>query len=387
MVKSKEKLNQGKEEKVVDEAEEKRRSKIRSRIIDDYTTPEARQHLQERFKAIEASEKKKDELCVAEEELLNKYLGCMMGLAVGDALGGTLEFSPPGGPGKKLTEIVGGGPHNLKPGEWTDDTSMALCLAESLVTKKKFDLFDQMKYYIAWYREGKFCTRDKIFDVGETVAEALVNFEKDPSEPMAGSTDKYSSGNGSLMRLASVPLFYFSDKRKTEYFAGLSSITTHGSKICEDACSYFSLLIFAALEGRTKEEILKPDLVNDAQSSFCEEILPIIQGSYKEKEPPQIRGTGYVVQSLEAALWAFYKSDNFKDGALLAANLGEDADTTTAVYGQLAGAYYDITDIPSEWIDIIFEKDLILEMAKKLFYTIPQDPRWFKFDYSDKIII
>ncbi|MFC1744440.1 ADP-ribosylglycohydrolase family protein [Candidatus Riflebacteria bacterium] len=327
------------------------------------------------------------EMCVEEKTLLDKYLGCMMGLAVGDALGGTLEFTSPGGSGEKLTGIVGGGPHNLKPGEWTDDTSMALCLAESLVTRKRFDLFDQMNNYLAWFRHGKFCTREKIFDVGETVAEALENFEKDPSDPMAGPTKKSSSGNGSLMRLAPVPLFYFSDRRKTEFFAGLSSVTTHGSKICEDACRYFSLLIFAALEDKPKEDILKPELVNNAQSAFCKEILPIIHGSYKEKEPPQICGTGYVVKSLEAALWAFYKSDNFKDGALLAANLGEDADTTAAVYGQLAGAYYDITEIPSEWIDIIFEKDLILEMAKNLFYTIPQDPRWFRFDYSDKIII
>jgi ADP-ribosyl-[dinitrogen reductase] hydrolase len=137
---------------------------------------------------------------------LERFKGCLLGLAVGDALGTTLEFRPPG-TFKPISDIVGGGPFRLKPGEWTDDTSMALCLAESLIEKNGFDPRDQMQRYVRWFREGYMSSNGRCFDIGNTTREALTRFER-TGNPFSGPKHETSAGNGSIMRLAAVPLFY-----------------------------------------------------------------------------------------------------------------------------------------------------------------------------------
>ena len=126
----------------------------------------------------------------------DRFRGCLLGLAVGNAVGTTLEFKPPGS-FKPISDMVGGGPFRLKPGEWTDDTSMALCLAESLIAKQCFDPSDQLQRYLKWYREGHLSSNGRCFDIGNTVRHALTRFEK-TGEPYSGSTDHSSAGNGSL---------------------------------------------------------------------------------------------------------------------------------------------------------------------------------------------
>jgi ADP-ribosylglycohydrolase len=137
-------------------------------------------------------------------ELLNRYRGAMLGLAAGDALGTTLEFQPRG-TFEPIIDMVGGGPFGLEPGQWTDDTSMALCLAESLIEQNDFDPADQMQRYVRWWRHGHWSSTGRCFDIGNTVSHALRIFER-TGEPLAGSTDPQSAGNGSLMRLAAVVL-------------------------------------------------------------------------------------------------------------------------------------------------------------------------------------
>jgi ADP-ribosylglycohydrolase len=128
-------------------------------------------------------------------------------------------------------------------------------------------------------------------------------------------------------------------------------------------------LILAALQGLSKEELLSDQTDRWVEVPLAPKIAAIAAGSFKRKQPPQIRGTGYVVDSLEAALWAFYHSHDFREGALLAVNLGDDADTTGAVYGQLAGAFYGEDNIPAVWRDTIAQRELILELADKLCAT------------------
>ena len=148
-------------------------------------------------------------MTIAAVTRLARYRGAILGLAAGDALGTTLEFTTPG-TFKPVTDIVGGGPFHLKAGEWTDDTSMMLCLAESLLECGKFDPIDQLRLYVKWKRTGHNSSNGRCFDIGGTVMKALARFER-LSEPYAGSTDAYSAGNGSLMRLAPVPLFFAHD--------------------------------------------------------------------------------------------------------------------------------------------------------------------------------
>lgn len=281
-------------------------------------------------------------------EQLERIRGCLLGLATGDALGTTLEFQPPGS-FTPIDDIVGGGPFGLDPGDWTDDTSMALCLAESLIERQGFDPIDQLERYVRWWRHGHLSSTGRCFDIGNTVQDALARFER-TREPYCGSADPWSAGNGSIMRLAPVPLFYA--RRPTEAIqrSGESSQTTHQAVAAIDACRYLGGLLVGAVNGTSKEELLaerySPIPGYWSKHPLVDEIDEIAAGSFVQKSPPEIKGTGYVVESLEAALWALHHGDSFREGALLAVNLGDDADTTGAVYGQLAGAVYGERGIP-----------------------------------------
>jgi ADP-ribosyl-[dinitrogen reductase] hydrolase len=301
----------------------------------------------------------------------DRYRGALLGLAVGDALGTTLEFKTPG-TFKPIADLVGGGPFGLKPGQWTDDTSMALCLAESLIEKCGFDPKDQMDRYCRWWKEGYLSSTGTCFDIGTTVRTALAHYLRS-GEPFAGSTDPLTAGNGSLMRLAPVPLAFRRDFELAIHNGGESSRTTHAAPTTIDACRYFAGLLLGALEGRSKEELLSsfsypaPDGEYWKCHPLSPEIAEIANGSFKQKEPPAIIRNGFVVRSLEAALWAFYRSDSFRDGALCAVNLGDDADTTGAIYRQLAGAFYGVNAIPGEWIERLTMREFIRETADALF--------------------
>jgi ADP-ribosyl-[dinitrogen reductase] hydrolase len=302
-------------------------------------------------------------------EELERYRGCLLGLAVGDAVGTALEFRQPGS-FAPITDMVGVGPFGLKPGQWTDDTSMALCLAESLIEKQGFDPSDQMRRYVRWWKEGHLSCTGYCFDIGNATRAALQNFLR-TGNALSGSTDPYSAGNGSIMRLAPVPMFFAADPERAIEFAAESSRTTHGAATAVDACRYFAALIVGALAGVGKEELLSDHFFAVKgywkDRPLAGEIDQIASGSFRKKAPPEIKGAGYVVQSLEAALWAFNKSESFREGCLLAANLGDDADTTAAVYGQLAGAFYGESGIPSEWIEKLAMKDQIISFADRLF--------------------
>lgn len=300
---------------------------------------------------------------------IQRYRGCLLGLAVGDALGTSLEFKPPGR-FKPITDMIGGGPFNLNPGQWTDDTSMALCLAESLIECRGFNPKDQMERYVRWWKEGHLSSTGACFDIGNTTRTALSAFLK-TGNSTSGQTDAYSAGNGSLMRLAPVPLFYAGNPREAIDKSGESSRTTHGAPAAIDACRYYGALIVGALNGKNKEAILSdhycPVPGYWQEKPLVPEIAAIAKGSFKYKNPPQIRGSGYVVQSLEAALWAFYQSDSFEEGCLMGINLGDDADTTGGIYGQLAGAYYGQEQIKNEWIAILHGKDILQKYAEILY--------------------
>ncbi len=306
------------------------------------------------------------------ESTKRRFRGSLIGLAAGDALGTTLEFRDPG-TFEPINDIVGGGEFALEPGQWTDDTSMALCLAESLIECGGFDARHQMDLYVRWYEEGYLSSNGRCFDIGNTVSDALHKFLR-TGEPFAGSTDPLSAGNGSLMRLAPISMFYADDLLKTVEFAAASSRTTHGCTEAVDACRLYSYMLFHALNGASKETILS-ELTTDGNgvwttSPLCESIDSVARGSYRYREPPTIKGSSYVVKSMEAALWAFHRSNSFREGALLAVNLGEDADTTGAIYGQLAGAFYGIDGIPTEWGERVTMTDEITAYADALFEIV-----------------
>ncbi len=305
-----------------------------------------------------------------EASLGQRYRGALLGLAIGDAIGASVEFEAPG-TFPTVTGMTGGGPFGLKVGEWTDDTSMALCLAESLLECQGFNPSDQLARYCMWYRNGHLSSTGTCFDIGMTVRGALVKF-KQTKQPYCGSADPRSAGNGSIMRLAPIPMYYAKNPTAALNHSALSSRTTHAAVEAVDACRYFGGLIVGALIGVPKDVLLaerySPAPECDS-TKLATKIDEIACGLFKHKNPPEIRGTGYVVNSLEASLWSFYRSSTFAEGCLLAANLGNDADTTAAVYGQLAGAYYGEASIPHEWRKQLAHRPMIEQFADRLFQS------------------
>ncbi|MBX9668181.1 MAG: ADP-ribosylglycohydrolase family protein [Candidatus Obscuribacterales bacterium] len=302
-------------------------------------------------------------------EQIERYRGSLYGLAIGDALGAPLEFQEYGS-FTPVEDMLGGGVFKLRPGDWTDDTSMALCLAESLIECRGFNPVDQMERYLRWYHQGYLSSQGWCFDIGTTTRRALLAFHE-TRQPFSGLSQDSASGNGSIMRLAPVALAFAGQPTHALDFAAESSKTTHANNRCIEACRYLAALIVGALQERSKEEILAPKFspVKDywMHRPFKTEIEEIAMGSFKSKEPPEIQGSGYVVRSLEAAIWAFYKTDNFKDGCLLAVNLGDDADTTGAVFGQLAGAFYGEGQLPDSWRSKLALFHSIKRYAEQLF--------------------
>jgi len=294
-------------------------------------------------------------------DLAERYRGCLLGLAAGDAVGTTVEFRARG-TFEPVTDMVGGGPFGLHPGEWTDDTSMALCLGTSLLHAGGFDSRDQMERYCRWADDGYLSSNGVCFDIGGTVSGALWRYRQ-TGDPMSGSTDAHSAGNGSIMRLAPVPMRYASDLDAVLHYAAKSSRTTHGTIECLDACRYYGLVLYRALHGAPKEEILA-----DCDPGLIEApaIADIAHGSYRVKGEDDILGSGYVVKSLEAALWCFALTDSFAAAILKATNLGDDADTTAAVCGQVAGAYYGESGIPAHWRERLVMADEMRAMADAL---------------------
>lgn len=293
-------------------------------------------------------------------ELLDKVKGCLVGLAVGDAVGTTLEFRQRE-TFEPITDMVGGGPFDLLPGQWTDDTSMALCLAHSLIHKNGFDPVDQMNRYCNWHQYGYMSSTGECFDIGATVVTALNSYMK-TGNPFSGSVDERSSGNGSLMRLAPIAIFYRDNPAELIRYAGESSRTTHGSAECIDACKYFASLLVVAMSARKKDELL-----NTFYQPTTPKVSAIASGLYLEKSYVQLTGSGYVLESLESALWCFHKADSFEEAILLAANIGNDADTTAAICGQVAGAFHGCTGIPRHWINLVQQYENIQCVADTLF--------------------
>ena len=335
-----------------------------------------------------------------DRDKLNRFMGSMVGLAVGDALGASSEFrSHEYFVRNPIVDMIGGGTWGLPAGYWTDDTSMALCLASSLITMKIYDPYNQMVRYKRWYQQGYLSSVGRCFDIGNAIKQSLNIFQSRQNQFAyrlrfnERQLDQFSwkqiqgygefdvncssegvAGNGALMRLAPIPLFFYRYPQLAIEYAGRSARLTHGDRKAIDACRFYAALILSALHGHPKHFILRPDFYDSHRKLFGRmdlhpEILQIARGSYQRKIGYEggIRGSGYVVQALEAALWAFYTTNSFEQGALAAVNLGDDTDTTAAIYGQLAGAFYGCNQIDSKWKDKLYARQLIVCMSQWLF--------------------
>lgn len=303
----------------------------------------------------------------------DRQRGALIGLAVGDALGAAVEFKSPG----TFPPVTGyrlGGPHPVPLGGWTDDTSMALAMADAMEGEWDIDL--QISNYALWHDVGRFSVIGRCFDIGGITAGSLAAWKRSGNAWTSGATDERSSGNGSIMRLAPVPIYSTVNANNdsllaiTASLAKESSIPTHASSQCTSACRYMAAIMAAMIKGESRKSVLSPRwrgirILNEIER-LDPAILAVARGSYRKKQPPEIRGSGWVVASLEAALWAFHDAANFEEAVLKAVNLGCDADTTGSITGQLAGAFWGESGIPQHLRDGLARMDMIEKALKSL---------------------
>lgn len=289
-----------------------------------------------------------------------KAVGCFLGLAVGDALGASVEFSPRDS-FPPVTDMIGGGPFKLQPGQWTDDTTMALCVAESLLANKYFDAEDLMTRFRAWMEKGENSVTGTCFDIGATTRAAIESFIAD-GNPAGGAGERGTAGNGSLVRLAPVAIHERASVSRATDLALKQSRSTHAAQESLDACALFVAQLVDALNGANKELVLRQRVM-----SVTSRVLLLSAGDWKTKTRGEIKSSGYVVRTLEAALWSIWTTNNFREAVLTAVNLGDDADSVGAVAGQLAGALYGPASIPPEWLAKLAWRDKIESFANALF--------------------
>ena len=294
------------------------------------------------------------------KDRIRRSRGALLGLACSDCVGSSVEFMPRGS-FPLMTDMVGGGIFKLPVGAFTDDTSLALCLGTSILDKG-FDLEDQIKRYTLWYEFGFFSSTGKCFDIGQTTLEALERYQE-TGNPRSGGTGEMTAGNGSLVRIAPVAIRYLHNPKQALELCVEQSLTTHAHNECLMTCQIFGEILIRALQGKSKNEILEsilPDL------HLTTRLRGIADGKYKSMGVDEISSSGYVVSSLEAALYCFWKTSSFEECVLKAANLAEDADSVSALAGQLAGAFYGHDAIPSGWIKKLVMGQEIGELAEDL---------------------
>ncbi|KAE8371305.1 ADP-ribosylation/Crystallin J1 [Aspergillus bertholletiae] len=308
--------------------------------------------------------------------LTSRSLGAIWGVCVGDALGGPVQFMDPGS-FKPITGLEFVQPFQQPAGSYSDDGSMTLALAQSIIDSQgKYNHALSIHYFVDWFATGRFSTIDHAWDVGRSTRSALQSWRKRGTDNLEKTQDvidkkldvEQSSGNGSLMRIAPIGLALWRDPEAARRVAREQSRVTHPVLGCLEACEAYTLLVCGVLRGESKEQLCS--LINEyrfTQSDLAQRLSQYkTLSDWRAKSAPEMRSSGWVVDTLEVALWGVFKFDCWADGALAVANLGGDADTAAAVYGGLAGAFYGVEAIPSEWVAGMQNQGLIAEVAAKL---------------------
>jgi ADP-ribosyl-[dinitrogen reductase] hydrolase len=293
-----------------------------------------------------------NKMCIAAIE------AAMVGSIVGDALGVPVEFTSRSSLGESpVTGMRGFGTHNQPSGTWSDDSSLMLCLAESLV-EKAVDYNDQGARFVSWMRDASWTPHGEVFDIGNATREAIVRLNAGIEPTKAGLAGESHCGNGSLMRILPVGLYLaFADRDERIEIAGACSRLTHGHPRCQLACIMFTEIVASLVRGRSFEEALiegRGVLKKNLDGKFPKESVAfkrLLSPELTDLDEADVSSTGYVIHCLEASLWCAQRAGSFRAGLLAAVNLGDDTDTTGAVGGALLGLRFGIHQIPIDWIN------------------------------------
>jgi len=304
------------------------------------------------------------EVMDAARTLRERFQGALVGLAVGDALAAHTQFRKPG-TFAAVGDLLGGGPFDQPRGAWTDDTAMALLLAESLLEREGFDAHDQVQRFVRWQREGYGSATGQCVGISANVARSLATalYKR---QPFAGSHDPDQQDKDPLSRIAPVVMYFLADVTTAVAKAAEAARLTAQAPMVLDCVRLLASMVHQALSGRDKAAVLRPPRELWITASTRPEVLALYEGAYAYRMPPDITAGGGIFQALEAALWAFQRSETFREGALLAANLGRDSDVVAAAYGQLAGAYHGVSAIPGIWRNSLMKQEVVIDSADRL---------------------
>ena len=299
--------------------------------------------------------------CQEKNSPRDRALGSLVGLAIGDALGAPVEFCRRD-TFEPVTDMRAGGYFKLPVGAWTDDTAMALCLAESLIEHPQLDLKDLLDRFCLWASKGVNTSTGVCVGIGQNTLRVLGNYHR-KGELLAPETRQKSDGNGALMRLSPVAVRHWQSPADAKRIAELQSRATHYSDISAAACESLVLILASLIRGDAWEQAAKPDPADHWPGG----IKSISDENWDERDRDSIHSTGFVVHTLEAAMWAVDTTSSFAAALLKAVNLGDDADSVGAVAGQLAGARYGLTGIPQNWLDVLLHRERIEAIGHQLF--------------------
>ena len=303
----------------------------------------------------------------------NIVLDGIMGLAVGDALGVPVEFeSRENLRNNPVKGMMGYGTYNQPEGTWSDDTSLTLCLLEALI-EREYKVTSLANKFVKWYQKAEYTATGKMFDIGKSTYDAINRIIGGINPVDAGGKSEYDNGNGSLMRI--LPLaFYLKDEedieKRVEKIYEVSSIT-HGHMRSKIACHFYIEMAISLIKGKNLKDsyldavvIIKEHYKDEEELKYFNRVL---SGDIYKLDESEIKSSGYVIDTLEAALWCILTTNSYKEAVLKAVNLGQDTDTVGAVTGGLVGIYYGMDQIPNEWIEAIKNKKLINNLSQSLY--------------------
>jgi ADP-ribosylglycohydrolase len=301
--------------------------------------------------------------------MLDRIKAVMFGHAIGDALGVPVEFRSREYLEKNpVTDMIGFGTHNMPAGTWSDDTSMSLCALASL-NNGNVNYDDIMGNFCRWYYHGRFTTDGVVFDIGNTCSWAIDNYYYcNHSVDNCGIPSDRSNGNGSLMRMHPFVLYAHYNNIKDDEFVDMiakASSLTHAHKCSIDGCVIYAYVLRELLNNPEKPSVYKGIDYAKSVRSFGRYYDRVFSGELESLDRREIKSSGYVVDSLEAAIWCLLTTNSYEDCVLKAVNLGEDTDTVAAIAGSLAGALYGVDAIPASWMDKLRKKEYIEEMCNK----------------------
>lgn len=300
--------------------------------------------------------------------------GMLLGLATGDALGVPVEFDSRNSLKKNpVVNMRAGGSWGQAAGTWSDDTSLTIATMESISRLGKINYQDIMENFLQWYEHDAFTATGNRFDIGNTTRAAIVRFSRKLLLPTkCGATEEYSNGNGSLMRILPATIYLFGTRGKIggdelKIIHDFSALT-HGHIVSCMSCGIYSLIVAQILNGKNISEAFALGM-NDAKKFYGNDeafknFSRLCEKNFASLPEEKISASGYVVDTLEAALWCLLNTEDYKSLVLKAVNLGEDTDTVGAVAGGVAGIIYGVEAIPIEWLNVLKRRDYLEKICE-----------------------